>query len=75
MSKTKPVKVNAMLNVIKTVCNIIFPLITIPYASRVLQVANYGKVNFGDSIIRFFILFASIFILNKSNESLNGSNA
>lgn len=60
MSKVKSVKLNAVLNVIKTVCNIIFPLITIPYASRVLETANYGKVNFSDSIIRFFLLFASL---------------
>ncbi|SDM17701.1 Membrane protein involved in the export of O-antigen and teichoic acid [Kandleria vitulina] len=68
MSKTKPVKLNAMLNVTKTVCNILFPLITIPYASRVLQVANYGKVNFGDSIIRFFILFASLGIASYAQR-------
>ena len=32
----KSIKVNAILNVIKTISSIVFPLITFPYISRVL---------------------------------------
>lgn len=62
--KTKSVGVNAVLNTIKQLCAIVFPLITFPYISRVLQVENYGKVNFGSSIISYFALFAALGISN-----------
>ena len=62
--KKKSVGVNAVLNIIKQCCAIIFPLITFPYISRVLQVENYGKVNFSGSIIGYFYLFAALGIAN-----------
>ena len=40
--------------------NIIFPLITFPYASNVLQVENLGKVNFASSVCGYFLLFAGL---------------
>lgn len=54
----KSVGKNAVLNVFRTVIALIFPLITFPYISRVLQVENLGKVNFVNSIISYFILIA-----------------
>lgn len=56
----KSLKVNAVLNTAKTICSIIFPLITIPYASRILHSGNYGKVSWSNSVIQYFILFASL---------------
>lgn len=56
----KSVKVNAVLNVLKTVCSILFPLITTPYATRVLTASNYGKVSFSSSIISYFVLISSL---------------
>lgn len=56
----KSIKVNSILNVIKTISNIIFPLITFPYISRVLQPENVGKVNFGSSFVSYFSLIASL---------------
>ena len=56
----KSIKVNAILNVIKTISSIIFPLITFPYISRVLQPENIGKVNFGSSFVSYFSLIASL---------------
>ena len=58
--KKKSVGKNAVLNVFRTVLTLIFPLITFPYISRVLQVENLGKVNFVNSIISYFILFATL---------------
>lgn len=64
IEKKKSVGINAVLNIIKQCCAIIFPLITFPYASRVLGVENYGKVNFGTSIISYFALLAGLGITN-----------
>lgn len=51
---------NAALNTIKTIMAMVFPLITFPYASRVLQVDNIGKVNYSASIISYFSLLAGL---------------
>lgn len=56
----KSIKVNSILNVIKTISSIIFPLITFPYISRVLQPENVGKVNWGASFVSYFSLIASL---------------
>ncbi|MDD3139561.1 MAG: flippase, partial [Lachnospiraceae bacterium] len=58
--KKKSLKLNAILNIIKQLCSVIFPLITIPYISRILQSENYGKYNFGNSIISYFSLIAAL---------------
>lgn len=58
--KKKSVGKNAVLNVFKTVLTLIFPLITFPYVSRILQVENLGRINFVNSIINYFILFATL---------------
>lgn len=48
------------MNMVKTVVALVFPLITFPYISRVLQVENLGKVNFAHSIVNYFVLFATL---------------
>lgn len=56
----RSLKKNSILNVIKTISSIIFPLITFPYISRVLLPTNVGKVNFGSSYISYFSMLASL---------------
>lgn len=56
----KSLKKNAALNVVKTIVSIIFPLITFPYVSRILQVENLGKINFSNSIVSYFSLIAAL---------------
>ena len=56
----KNLKVNTILNMIKTGSNIIFPLITIPYVLRILSADNIGKVDFGNSFVSYFSLIASL---------------
>jgi len=56
----KNLKVNTILNMIKTGSNIIFPLITIPYVLRILSADNVGKVDFGNSFVSYFSLIASL---------------
>ena len=57
---TRSMAKNAALNTIKTIMAMVFPLITFPYASRVLQVDNIGKVNYAASIISYFSLLAGL---------------
>lgn len=64
----KSVKINAILNTLKTICSIIFPLITIPYASRVLHAANYGIVSWCNSIIQYFALFATLGVVTYAQR-------
>ena len=58
--KTQSVKINAMLNVIKTCSTIIFPLITYPYVLRILMPENIGRVNFSNSFVSYFSLIAGL---------------
>lgn len=57
---TKSIKKNTVYNMVKTVSSIAFPLITFPYASRVLLPEGIGKVNFGLSVVSYFALLASL---------------
>ncbi len=41
------------------VANYIFPLLTIPYVTRIIGPEGYGKVNFIASIVAYFVLFVS----------------
>ena len=53
-------KKNFFYSSILTIANYIFPLITFPYVSRILGVSNIGKCNFVDSIVSYFVLFATM---------------
>ncbi len=54
------IKVNYILNLINTGTNVLLPLITFPYASRILLSDGIGHVNFFYSIIQYIILFTSL---------------
>lgn len=56
----KSIKKNTIYNAIKTLSTIVFPLITFPYASRVLLPDNMGKIDFGSSVVSYFGLLASL---------------
>lgn len=58
------VKTNALLNVTKQCCTIIFPLITFPYVSRVLGVDAYGQINYCASIVAYITLIAGLGVSN-----------
>ena len=59
MSK-KSLKLNFVMNVILTVSQFIFPLITFPYVSKILLPEGTGKVSFVTSIISYFVMFAQM---------------
>ena len=54
------VKGNIILNGINTVTGIIFPMITFPYAARILLPEGIGAVNFLSSIINYIVLLTSL---------------
>ena len=56
----KSLAANAIMSGVKSILSILFPLITFPYVSRVLQVENLGKYNFANSICSYFVLFAGL---------------
>lgn len=58
--KTKSIKINMILNGIKGLLGVLFPLITFPYVSKILGVENIGKYNFASSIISYFVLLAGL---------------
>jgi len=58
--KPKSLKLNAFLNSLRGVLNLIFPLITFSYVSRVLSVSGIGKYNFSNSIVSYFVLIAGL---------------
>ena len=58
--RQRSIKCNSILNIIKTISSIIFPLITFPYISRVLMPDNVGKVNFGTAYISYFSMIATL---------------
>ena len=54
------IKENIVLNGINTVTGIVFPIITFPYAARVLMPDGIGAVNFLNSIISYIVLLTSL---------------
>ncbi len=57
---SKSLKSNYIFNLINTVSQILFPLITFPYASRIMLPEGIGHVNFYTSIISYITLFSSL---------------
>ena len=53
-------KKNIFYSGILTTASYIFPLVTYPYVSRVLGVANIGACNFVDSIINYFLILSTL---------------
>lgn len=62
--RARQIGINAVFNVIRQSLSIIFPLITYPYALKVLGTVCIGKVNYATSIVNFFGLFAMLGIPN-----------
>lgn len=53
-------KKNFIMNFIKILVNLIFPLITFPYISRILLPEGIGRVAFVQSINNYFLLFINL---------------
>ena len=58
--KKRSLGLNAFLNGLKSVLNLIFPLITFPYVSRVLSIKGIGIYNFSNTYVSYFVLIAGL---------------
>lgn len=56
--KNKSIKINVMLNFIKTFSILFFPLVTFPYISRILGPEGFGKISFSQSFVSYFTIIA-----------------
>lgn len=58
--KIKSIRHNAIMNATLSVMQVIFPLITFPYVSRVLGVEANGRITFSAAVVSYFTLFATL---------------
>lgn len=56
----KSIGKNAVLNTMRTLMTVVFPLVTFPYVSRVLQPYELGRYNFAASVVSYFSLIAAL---------------
>lgn len=49
-----------LLNAIRGIMGVLFPLISFPYISRVLGAEELGKYNYASSIVSYFVLFSAL---------------
>ena len=60
MKSKKSLQKNAFLNGFKNVLNLLFPLITFPYVSKILSVEGIGQYNFAQAEVSYFSLIAGL---------------
>lgn len=60
MDNQKSLKKNAFFSFLNSFTTLLFPLITFPYASRILLPEGIGKVNFAVSIESYFAMIAGL---------------
>lgn len=58
--KKRSLGLNALLNGLRSALNLLFPLITFPYVSRVLSVNGMGIYNFSNTYVNYFMLIAGL---------------
>ncbi len=61
---------NAFFSFVKAFLVLVSPLITFPYASRILLPEGIGKVNFANSVISYFLIFSSLGIKNYASREV-----
>ena len=60
MAEKRSLKLNFIMNAILTMSSFLFPLISFPYVSRVLQEVGTGKVSIATSLIAYFVMIAQL---------------
>ena len=58
--KKKSLGLNAFFNSLRSILNLLFPLITFPYVSRVLSLNGMGIYNFSNIYVNYFLLIAGL---------------
>ena len=56
----KSLKKNAAYSTVRAIMTLVFPIITFPYASRILMPEGIGRVNFANSIVSYFSMLAGL---------------
>jgi O-antigen/teichoic acid export membrane protein len=59
MANQKNMGVNFIFSFLKTLMSVVFPLITFPYASRVLGPEYIGRIDYSYANVSYFVLIAS----------------
>lgn len=60
MKQKKSLTLNAAFNVMYRMLNVVFPLISVAYISRVLEPAGVGKVADAQNFVSYFVLLAAL---------------
>ena len=60
VSSARSIKKNAFMNAVLTASGLLFPLITFPYVSRVIEPSGTGKVSFAASVVSYFLMFSEL---------------
>lgn len=55
----KSLRLNTIINILRSILSILFPLITFKYASVILGSTGIGIANFSQSVVAYFQLFAT----------------
>lgn len=58
--KKRSLGYNTFLNGLRSVLNVLFPLLTFPYVSRILSVKGIGIYNFSNTYVSYFVLLAGL---------------
>lgn len=64
----KSIKKNAVYSSIRAIMTLVFPIITFPYASRILMPEGIGRVNFANSIVSYFTMLAGLGIASYATR-------
>lgn len=56
----KTIRKNFIYNLLLTISNVLFPVFTFPYASRILGPEGIGKVHFVSNFVQYFVLIAAL---------------
>lgn len=58
--KIKSITINSILNTLRTLMTLVFPLITFPYALHIFGAEKIGTYSFSKSIVNYFVLLAGL---------------
>lgn len=70
MSQKNSIKSNFIFNAIYQLTNILVPLVTLPYLSRVLHAEGLGEYSFAYSVAYYFYLFIRLGLHNYGNRTI-----